>query len=237
MCLACVFPGSATSVAGGLCPVCNQDLGPDQLCSNDWCGRADRWFSTVWSIGRHEGALRQVIGRYKFREETDWARVLGRILLGFLDEHMLWFDPYALIIPMPAYQGPGARRSWDPVGEMVTAAEALGGWRWPFTTGLVTKSTETPPLTGKSRSVRRACAEGPLRRALRVADPTAVAGRRVLVIDDVLTEGSTLREVARALRRAGSVEVAGLALARQPWSRADRTGPRHRLDPRGGPLP
>jgi predicted amidophosphoribosyltransferase len=40
----------------------------------------------------------------------------------------------------------------------------------------------------------------------------------VLVIDDVFTEGSTLREVARALVTAGATEVAGLALTRQPWA-------------------
>ena len=40
-----------------------------------------------------------------------------------------------------------------------------------------------------------------------------------MVIDDVFTEGSTLREVARALMLAGAEEVAGLTLARQPWRR------------------
>jgi predicted amidophosphoribosyltransferase len=44
-----------------------------------------------------------------------------------------------------------------------------------------------------------------------------VAGARILVLDDVLTEGSTLREVARALRHAGAREVAGLVLARPAW--------------------
>jgi competence protein ComFC len=56
-----------------------------------------------------------------------------------------------------------------------------------------------------------------LRQSLRVPDPGAVAGCRILVIDDVFTEGSTLREVARALLLSGAHEVAGLALARQPW--------------------
>ena len=40
-----------------------------------------------------------------------------------------------------------------------------------------------------------------------------------MVIDDVFTEGSTLREVTRALILAGADEVAGLTLARQPWLR------------------
>ena len=43
-------------------------------------------------------------------------------------------------------------------------------------------------------------------------------GKRILVYDDVYTEGLTLREVARSLRDAGAVEVSEVVLARQPYS-------------------
>jgi predicted amidophosphoribosyltransferase len=82
---------------------------------------------------------------------------------------------------------------------------------------VVIKVAETPAMAGLSLSRRRVCAEGALRHALRVDDGHRVRGARVLVVDDVFTEGSTLREVARALRLAGAEEVAGVALARQPW--------------------
>ena len=48
-------------------------------------------------------------------------------------------------------------------------------------------------------------------------DPELVRGKRILVYDDVYTEGLTLREVARALRNAGAVEVSEVVLARQPY--------------------
>ena len=53
------------------------------------------------------------------------------------------------------------------------------------------------------------------------APPGTPRARRILVIDDVFTEGSTLREVARVLVRSGADEVAGLTLARQPWQSPD----------------
>lgn len=56
---------------------------------------------------------------------------------------------------------------------------------------------------------------GPLREALSVPQPGRVAGRRVLVFDDVYSEGYSRREMARALRRAGAAEVAGLVLTRR----------------------
>ncbi|MDQ1399484.1 MAG: hypothetical protein QOK20_1416 [Acidimicrobiaceae bacterium] len=212
-------PGGECEVCA-VCRVCGQSIRPHESCANDWCSRADRYFSVVWSIGPHVGAWRRVIAGYKYRHQTGWATVLGRILLGYLDEHMPWFDEYDVLVPMPAFTGPAARRSWDQVGEFVAVASRLAGPCWQFESGLVVKARETPALAGLSRPARRACAEGPLRDALRVPDPAAVAGSRILVVDDVFTEGSTLREVARALVRAGADEVAGLTLARQPWQRA-----------------
>jgi predicted amidophosphoribosyltransferase len=197
ICLACSTRPLPAPI-GRQCPVCEQPVAPEGQCRNTWCGREDRWFSTVWSVSVHSGALRQAIASYKFGPDRWWAGVFARLLVGYLDEHMPWFDGYGFLVPMPAFTGPGARR-------------------WPANLGTVTKTAETPAMTGQPWLARRGRAEGPLRRALRVPDPSLVVGRRVLVVDDVFTEGSTLREVARALVLAGAEEVAGLTVARQPW--------------------
>jgi len=64
---------------------------------------------------------------------------------------------------------------------------------------------------------RKTIAEGPLRAALNVNDAASVAGKRILIVDDVFTEGFTIREVARSLILAGAVEVSEVVLAREPW--------------------
>jgi predicted amidophosphoribosyltransferase len=57
-----------------------------------------------------------------------------------------------------------------------------------------------------------------IRRALRIPNPSLTRGKRILVVDDVFTEGLNLNEVARALRKdGGAKEVCGLTLARQGW--------------------
>jgi predicted amidophosphoribosyltransferase len=218
VCLACVLDGQQTSASSTLCSVCEQALEDDGRCDNDWCTREDRWFSLVWSIASHVGTMRRAVTRYKFRDELSWAGVFARLLVGYLDEHMPWFDEYDLLVPTPAYLGPGARRGWDHVGLIAVEAARLAGARWPIEMAVIEKTAETPAMTGQPLAIRRTCAEGPLRRALRVAGPSSVVGAKVLVIDDVFTEGSTLREVARALLLAGAVEVAGVALVRQPWA-------------------
>jgi predicted amidophosphoribosyltransferase len=218
VCLACAVPGLVgAGPLGAGCPVCGQVTGAHGACANDWCGRVDRWFSLVWAIAPHAGPLRRAIAAYKYHDERMWAQVFARLVVGHLDEHMPWFDEYDVLTGMPSYTGPGAHRRWDHIGLIVTAGARLAEPRWPFEPGLVVKKAETTPMAGLGLRRRRACAEGPLRRALGVPDPARVAGQRVLVVDDVFTEGSTLREVARALMLAGAVEVAGLVLARQPW--------------------
>jgi predicted amidophosphoribosyltransferase len=229
VCLECVAPGSLARQPRFVCGVCEQTTGSDGRCGNDLCGRGDRWFSLVRTIAPHAASLRSAIAEYKYRNRRGWAGVFARLVVGYLDERTPWSDRYDLVTGVPVYTGPGANRSWDHVGLILAEAARLAGPRWPFERGVVTKTAETTPMAGLGLWRRRVFAEGELRRALVVPDKDRVASRRILVIDDVFTEGSTLREVARALRLSGAMEVAGLALARQPWgARAARPDGRGR---------
>lgn len=87
---------------------------------------------------------------------------------------------------------------------------------WPFELDLITKTAATEPMVGHTWRERKEIAEGPLRNALDVPRPNAVAGLRIIVVDDVFTEGFTIREVARAFKRAGATEVSEVVLAREP---------------------
>lgn len=200
------------------CPVCGQALGPARVCPNRWCRRPDRGFSVVFSVGVHRGPLRAAITRYKYRGDQALAGGFAAAVASYLHAHLPWFEEFDLITAVPAYTGPGARRSWDPVGTILAALPGRLGGGWGVAAGAIVKVRETPGLTGRSWVDRQELASRELRRSLAVPDPGLVEGRQVLVFDDVLTEGSTLREVSRALRRAGATDVAGLVLARPPWS-------------------
>lgn len=197
------------------CPVCGQACESGR-CPNRWCRRPDRGFSVVFSVGAHQGALRRAVARYKYRGESSFAGVFAGMIASFVDARASWFEEFDLLTAVPAYRGPRARRGWDPVGLLL---HALAGRLacWEVVPDAVAKCSETPAMTGRGWSDRQAIARTELRRSLVVPDPSAVRGAQVLVLDDVFTEGSTLREVARALRRAGASDVAGLVLARRVW--------------------
>lgn len=200
------------------CPVCGQALAQPGPCRNGWCRRADRGFSVVFAAGAHRAGLRRAVLRYKYHGDRWWAEVFAGLLARYLDEHAPWFEEFELIAGMPSYLGPGARRGWDPVGEIVGRLAPRLGPGWEVAPGALVKTGETPRMQGRTAGERQVIAAGPLRQALLVPVPERVTGARMLVVDDVLTEGSTLREAALALRRAGAREVAGLVLARPGWA-------------------
>jgi predicted amidophosphoribosyltransferase len=192
-------------------------------CPNFWCGRDDRGFDVVWAVAQHREPLRQVIARYKYRGDQFWAVVLGRVLAGYLLEHSPWFEEFELVTSCPGVPTPD--RPWDHMRAILAEAAASAGPLWPFDVGApaaVVKTSPTVPLASLgSPASRRLWAACELRQALAVPEPARVEGRQVLVVDDVFTDGSTLREVSLALRDAGAVGVSGLVLARRPW----RAGP------------
>ncbi|HEX6072518.1 MAG TPA: ComF family protein [Sphingomicrobium sp.] len=75
---------------------------------------------------------------------------------------------------------------------------------------LLRRSKRTPPLKGMSPLQRRKTVSG----AFRVADRSAVEGKTIILVDDVLTTGSTAEACARTLKRAGAVRVELISWAR-----------------------
>jgi len=108
-------------------------------------------------------------------------------------------------------------RSFDHTRKIVEAAAIEEPIKWPFAYDLIVKDHATERFVGKNWQQRKAIAEGPLRDALRVPDPDVIEGKRILIVDDVFTEGFTIREVAKALLDAGADEVSEIVLAREPW--------------------
>lgn len=212
------------------CEVCDQTyLAGEAECRNPVCSMSQRWFEWNYAIAIRSGVLERVVNAFKGSTagsgNRGWSAIFGRILVGFLDAHAETFEGADLIVGSPAYIGPGSHRSWDHIREVLVAAnkEQATPARWPFHIDdppVVIKTVETERMRGKTYQERRTNAEGPLRAALRVPDPSLTRGRRIVVVDDVFTDGLTLREVARVLmREGGAAEIHGVTLARQPFGR------------------
>lgn len=213
ICFACTDAGSAETTAP-TCPVCGQALDDGGPCPNSVCTLDDRFFSRIYTVSSQPDEMWNAIMSYKYEEERGWAGVLARILVGYLDDRRDEMEHYDLITTGAIHVGPNAPRLWDYL-QLILDAAGREGPDWPFVPGLIDKSVPTGRFLGISPEARREIAEGELRAALSVPEPDRVAGRRILVFDDVYSEGYSLREMARVLLEAGAAEVAGLVFARR----------------------
>jgi predicted amidophosphoribosyltransferase len=214
------------------CPTCDHTFLPGQVeCGNPPCGWTTnvkspwgdvRWFDANYAIAIRAGVLSMVIDRYKVHGAVGWATILGRLLVGFIDEEWLRLPDIDLVIASPTYTGPGARHTFDHTGAVVHAAANESAFAVPefdtATPSAVVKSAETPSMRPMKHPDRKDNARGPLRDAIVVASPDRVANRVVAVYDDVFTDGLTLNEVARHLRLSGASRVVGISLSRQIYS-------------------
>jgi len=177
----------------------------------------------VYAVSRYGGALRRAIVAYKYRQDLRWARPFAGLLGSFLFEHERWFEEMDVLCPVPGYTGGGDQRGWGHI-ELLGQELAAASPGWPVQP-LLAKARPTSPLCNQSSSQRRRLARGQLAEAFRVSSAEGVAGRRVVLIDDVCASGSTLLAAAGVLRRAGAEEVIGLVLAQARWRGHYGAGP------------
>lgn len=201
------------------CRVCSQALaGPDASCTNPVCRWSNRQFDWNAAVAIRDGALEQAINRYKYQQKRGWALIFGRVLAGFLDDRRGLFTEFDLVTPSPTYVGPGGR-SFDHTGAVLAVAARLDQTALAFALNppVIRKTGPTRRLVGLRWYERREVCEVELPRVLDVPDPARVEGKKVLLYDDVFTDGLNLNAIALRLRQAGAVKVCQVTLARQPW--------------------
>lgn len=163
-------------------------------------------FIESWTaLWYYEGNVRRSLLRYKFHGARSYADIYGRLLaMKLLREYPEGFD---LLTWIPISSIRKLRRSYDQV-ELIARAVARELGMEPVRT--LKKIRHTPPQSGISGSAqRRANVLG----AYEAVDPERFAGKRVLLLDDIITTGATAGEAARVLLTAGAKEVNCAAVA------------------------
>ena len=183
------------------CRVCGAFLpAADPLCGP--CRLAPPPYERHRSFAAYEGTLREVILLYKFGQVEPLKRLLAGLYLETLRQELP--GPYDAVVPVPA-----DRRRRGGFSPLRDAGRLLArSLRIPYRPAWLRKTKSTPPQVGLTRAQRLANLDG----AFALALGAQVRGRRVLLIDDVTTTGTTLRRCAAVLARGGA-RVTALTLA------------------------
>jgi ComF family protein len=167
-------------------------------------------FDAVSAVYAYEFPVDALIQAYKYGGDLSLAPLLAHALARTLNE------PAQAIIPMPLALERQRSRGFNQAHEL--AREIGRTLRVPVLACACRKVAETPPQAGLSLAARARNVRGAF-----VCDAD-LAGKRVAVVDDVMTTGATLNELARVLKRAGAAHVSGWVVARTSGFRRQDSG-------------
>ncbi len=177
-----------------LCKVCRVEA-PECTVSRQKLPYLDSWVA-VWY---YEDSVRESLLRYKFHGLRAYAPGYGRLLaMKLQQEHPDGFD---ILTWVPVSRRRKLKRGFDQV-ELLAKYVGRELGRKPQKT--LRKIRHNRPQSGiADRAHRQSNVLG----AYRVVDPDSVAGKRILLLDDIVTSGATAGEAARLLLTAGAKEV------------------------------
>lgn len=201
--------GELSFITAPLCDRCGVpqeiDLGPGSACAA-CIARPPAWQRARAALVYDEGSRRAVLDlkrsgrRDGLRTLAGWMVQAGRPLI----------DEADMIIPVPLHYWRLVRRTYNQAGWLAQAIAKRTGT--PAQMGILKRVKPTPSQGGLSARARRRNVAGAF--AVTKTGAQRAAGKRILLVDDVLTTGATLGACGRALKGAGAESVDALVLAR-----------------------
>src|SRR5690348_2381432 len=174
-------------------------------CAN--CAHRTIHFDTAVAAYRGRGIIRDVIHEFKYNRQIHLRHLVARWLRAALDDERLLSHQFDVIVPVPLHPARQRERGFNQASLL---AELLSAHISIPCKPLLKRIRYTTTQTALDRSERMEN----LHNAFRLRKNVDVRGLRVLLIDDVLTTGSTLSECARVLKRAGAKSVHAATAAR-----------------------
>ncbi len=222
LCASCRAP---LADAGGLCAACWTQV---SFLAPPWCERLGIPF--VYDPGpgvlsmeaiadppaydraraavRYDGDVASaLVHRLKYGDRIDLAALMGRWMARAGCE---LFDDADVVVPVPLHWRRLWERRFNQAAALARAAAAGSGV--PVVVTALIRRRATPQQVGLSRNARATNVQGAF--AVAPAGRSAIHGKRVILVDDVLTSGATIDACARVLKRAGARHVDALVFAR-----------------------
>ena len=196
-------------ITGNLCPVCGtifpDSPAPSHLCGN--CLENKTYFSCARAVVSYETIILHSIHQFKYGNNISVGALLASFMADFSFPDVDFTD-YSLIVPVPLHIKRLRQRGFN---QSLILAHALAKkWQIPVNFSLLKRHKFTLTQTGLNKTERKQNIEG----AFEVSSKKNIAGKNVILIDDVYTTGATINECAKTLTISGAQKVTVLTLAR-----------------------
>ncbi|HUU28624.1 MAG TPA: ComF family protein [archaeon] len=187
------------------CPRCGSPEEEDKKCIT--CGRLAAELETVRSAAWFMGPVPELIHRFKYQGLHRLALFCAEIMTA-----LPWAGDLIgesdILVPVPLHRWRKMRRGYNQSEKLSGALSAL--WGKEMVSDIFIRARRTRSQTRLKPEERRANVAG----AFSVVDPAKVYGRSILLIDDVMTTGTTLSACAVTLKKAGAKKILGFTFAR-----------------------
>jgi ComF family protein len=196
-------------IAPPFCQTCSEpfegSINSAFTCAN--CAHRTIYFDAAVAAYRGRGIVRDVIHQFKYNRQIHLRHLVARWLRAALDDERLSGYNFDVIVPVPLHPARQRERGFNQASLL---AELLSAQTSIRCRPLLKRIRYTTTQTALDRAERMEN----LHNAFRLRKNADVRGLRVLLIDDVLTTGSTLNECARVLKGAGAISVHAATAAR-----------------------
>jgi competence protein ComFC len=199
----------ATRIVAPFCQTCSEPFEGSITgafsCAN--CAHRAIYFDATVAAYRGRGIVRQIVHEFKYARQLHLRHLIARWLHAALDDERLRGHRFDVIVPVPLHRTRQRERGFNQagvLGELLSAQTSIPA------KPVLERIRYTTTQTALDRAERMEN----LHNAFRLRKNADVRGLRVLLVDDVLTTGSTLNECARILKRAGAFSVHAATAAR-----------------------
>ncbi len=195
------------------CPACQKRLHllkPGDTCprcgkTTCVCNQMHPLFTRVYPASVYEGSIQSAIQNLKFQHHPGHFRPLGRLLVHTLAQYHVTSADIDLLAAVPMSHKKQKARGYNQAALLARSVSEQTGI--PFDRNALAKIRETKAQHNLNAQMRRTNLKGSFIAGF------AVSGKRVLLIDDVFTTGSTANEATEVLLQAGAISVDILVLA------------------------
>lgn len=225
LCVLCKNPLSPIQKKDQICSFCQSTIMPNRppfcsLCSRPLadpysqfcvsCERRPQHFDKAWASCLYNDPMRRLIHLFKYGQKTHLQYFFVKLVNEFLEKFHVGLTDYDLMVAVPLHSARLRERGYNQAH--LLAERFSQQWATPLSLGNVARIRNTRNQATLSQKERWTNIHG----AFRIKSPSEFDGKKILIIDDLLTTGATLNEMAKVLKNSGARHVGVLTVAVAP---------------------